>query len=145
PGGRAVKARAIGKKQKDAPARGPEGGGGASPLGYRETKTSKERIAMVEALKKQVYQANMLLPEYRLITFTWGNCSGVDRESGLMAIKPSGVEYDRLSSEDMVLVDVKTGKKVEGKCNPSSDTATHCELYRSFPKIGGVVHTHSLW
>ena len=100
---------------------------------------------MLEALKEQVYQANMLLPEYRLITFTWGNVSGVDRESGLMAIKPSGVEYDRLSPEDMVLVDVKTGKKVEGKWNPSSDTATHCELYRSFPKIGGVVHTHSRW
>ena len=100
---------------------------------------------MLEALKEQVYRANMLLPQYRLVTFTWGNVSGVDRESGLMAIKPSGVEYDQLSPEDMVLVDIRTGKKVEGKWNPSSDTATHCVLYRSFPKIGGVVHTHSRW
>ena len=100
---------------------------------------------MLEALKEQVYRANMLLPQYRLVTFTWGNVSGVDRESGLMAIKPSGVEYGQLSPEDMVLVDIRTGKKVEGKWNPSSDTATHCQLYRSFPKIGGVVHTHSRW
>ena len=92
---------------------------------------------MLEALKEQVYRANMLLPQYRLVTFTWGNVSGVDRESGLMAIKPSGVEYDQLSPEDMVLVDIRTGKKAEGKWNPSSDTATHCELYRSFPKSAG--------
>lgn len=92
---------------------------------------------MLEQLKEQVYRANMLLPEHRLVTFTWGNVSGVDRESGIMAIKPSGVEYEKLSPEDMVLVDIRTGKKVEGKWNPSSDTATHCELYRSFEAIGG--------
>lgn len=100
---------------------------------------------MLEQLKEQVYQANMLLPAHHLVTFTWGNVSGVDRESGIMAIKPSGVEYDKLSPEDMVLVDIHTGKKVEGKWNPSSDTDTHCELYRSFESIGGVVHTHSRW
>ena len=87
----------------------------------------------------------MLLPAHHLVTFTWGNVSGIDRESGIMAIKPSGVEYDQLSPEDMVLVDIRTGKKVEGKWNPSSDTDTHCELYRSFENIGGVVHTHSRW
>ena len=100
---------------------------------------------MLEQLKEQVYEANMLLPQHHLVTFTWGNVSGVDRESGLMAIKPSGIEYEQLSPEDMVLVDIETGKKVEGKWNPSSDTATHCELYRSFATIGGVVHTHSRW
>lgn len=100
---------------------------------------------MLEQLKEQVYKANLLLPSYQLVTFTWGNVSGYDRESGLMAIKPSGVEYERLTPEDMVLVDVKTGKKVEGRWNPSSDTATHCELYRSFEGIGGIVHTHSRW
>ena len=100
---------------------------------------------MLEQLKEQVYEANMLLPQHHLVTFTWGNVSGVDRESGLMAIKPSGIEYEQLSPEDMVLVDIETGKKVEGKWNPSSDTATHCELYRSFATIGGVVHTHSPW
>lgn len=100
---------------------------------------------MLEQLKEQVWRANLLLPKYNLVTFTWGNVSGIDRESGLMAIKPSGVEYDRLTPEDMVLVDIATGQKAEGKWNPSSDTATHCELYRSFPTIGGVVHTHSRW
>ena len=100
---------------------------------------------MLEQLKEQVYRANMLLPEHRLVTFTWGNVSGVDRESGIMAIKPSGVEYEKLSPEDMVLVDIRTGKKVEGKWNPSSDTATHCELYRSFEHHRRVVHTHSRW
>ena len=77
---------------------------------------------MLEKLKEEVYKANMLLPKYKLITFTWGNVSGIDRESGIMAIKPSGVEYDLLRPEDMVLVDVNTGKKVEGDLNPSSDT-----------------------
>lgn len=100
---------------------------------------------MLEELKRRVYDSNMLLPKYKLVTFTWGNVSGVDRESGLMAIKPSGIEYEKLAPEDMVLVDINTGEKVEGKWNPSSDTATHCELYRSFPNIGGVVHTHSRW
>ena len=100
---------------------------------------------MLESLKKEVCAANLLLPKHGLVTFTWGNVSGYDRESGLMAIKPSGVEYDVLTPEDIVLVDVKTGQKAEGKLNPSSDTDTHCELYRCFPNIGGVVHTHSRW
>lgn len=86
----------------------------------------------------------MLLPEYRLITFTWGNVSGIDREKRLFVIKPSGVEYDRLKPEDMVVVDLD-GNKVEGDMNPSSDTETHRLLYREFPNIGGVVHTHSRW
>ncbi|WP_099205060.1 L-ribulose-5-phosphate 4-epimerase [Scatolibacter rhodanostii] len=100
---------------------------------------------MLEELKQRVYEANMLLPKYKLITFTWGNVSEIDRETGIMAIKPSGVEYDELKAEDIVLVDIQTGKKVEGKMNPSSDTDTHAELYRAFPEIGGVVHTHSRW
>lgn len=100
---------------------------------------------MLEDLKKKVYEANMLLPHYKLITFTWGNVSGVDREKGLMVIKPSGVEYDTMKAEDMVVVDLKTGKKVDGDLNPSSDTDTHVALYNAFPNIGGVVHTHSRW
>ncbi len=99
---------------------------------------------MLEELKKEVYKANMLLPEYGLVTFTWGNVSGVDREKKLFVIKPSGVEYEKLTPEDMVVVDFE-GNKVEGKYNPSSDTATHAELYRKFEDIGGVVHTHSSW
>ena len=91
---------------------------------------------MLEQLKKEVYEANMLLPQYHLITFTWGNVSGIDRESGLFVIKPSGVEYDQLTPEDMVVVDLM-GNKVEGKYNPSSDTATHVVLYNRFPEIGG--------
>ena len=97
---------------------------------------------MLEELKKQVYEANMELPKYGLVTFTWGNVSAIDRESGLFVIKPSGVEYDKLTPEDMVVVDLD-GKKVEGRYNPSSDTATHVELYKAFPQIGGVVHTHT--
>ena len=89
---------------------------------------------MLEQLKKDVYEANMLLPKYGLVTFTWGNVSGIDRESGLLVIKPSGVEYDRLKPEDMVVVDLK-GNKVEGEYNPSSDTATHVVLYNRFPKV----------
>lgn len=100
---------------------------------------------MLEKLKEEVHRANMLLPRHGLVTFTWGNVSGIDRASGLMAIKPSGVEYEALEPQDMVLVDIATGQKAEGRLNPSSDTATHCELYRSFPGIGGVVHTHSRW
>ncbi|MCR5486372.1 MAG: L-ribulose-5-phosphate 4-epimerase [Lachnospiraceae bacterium] len=99
---------------------------------------------MLEELKKEVYEANMLLPKYGLVTFTWGNVSGVDREQKLFVIKPSGVEYESLSPEDMVVVDFD-GNKVEGRYNPSSDTATHAVLYRSFGDIGGVVHTHSSW
>lgn len=100
---------------------------------------------MLEALKQSVYEANLLLPKHGLVTFTWGNVSGVDREQGLMVIKPSGVEYDTMRAEDMVVVDLKTGKKVEGDLNPSSDTDTHVVLYNAFPEIGGIVHTHSRW
>ena len=100
---------------------------------------------MLEQLKEAVYKANMLLPQYELVTFTWGNVSGVDREKGLIVIKPSGVEYGEMRPEDMVVVDLKTGKKVEGDLNPSSDTDTHVALYNAFPHIGGVVHTHSRW
>ena len=97
---------------------------------------------MLEQLKKEVYEANMLLPKHGLITFTWGNVSGIDREKGLIVIKPSGVEYDVMKPEDMVVVDLD-GKRVEGDLNPSSDTPTHIELYKAFKNIGGVVHTHS--
>ena len=100
---------------------------------------------MLESLKEQVCKANLELPKYGLVTFTWGNVSGVDRESGLMVIKPSGVEYDNMTAEDMVVVSLATGEKVEGKWKPSSDTATHVALYNAFPNIGGVVHTHSRW
>ena len=99
---------------------------------------------MLEQLKKEVYEANMLLPRYNLVTFTWGNVSGIDRESGLFVIKPSGVDYDKLRPEDMVVVDLD-GNRVEGEMNPSSDTATHVELYKAFPNIRGIVHTHSPW
>lgn len=99
---------------------------------------------MLEQLKNKVYEANMLLPKYGLVTFTWGNVSAIDRESGLFVIKPSGVDYDQLKPEDMVVVNLE-GNKVEGHYNPSSDTATHVELYKAFPEIGGVVHTHSSW
>lgn len=97
---------------------------------------------MLEELKQQVYEANMLLPKYGLVTFTWGNVSGIDKDMGLFVIKPSGVEYDKLTPDDMVVMDLD-GNKVEGRYNPSSDTATHLELYKAFPEIGGVVHTHS--
>lgn len=99
---------------------------------------------MLEELKKRVYEANMLLPKYGLVTFTWGNVSEIDRETGYFAIKPSGVDYDKLRPEDMVLVDLE-GNVVEGHYNPSSDTPTHVELYKAFSKIGGIVHTHSSW
>ena len=100
---------------------------------------------MVEGLKQQVLEANLLLPEHGLVTFTWGNVSGVDREQGVMVIKPSGVEYAAMTPEDMVVVDLKTGDRVEGKWKPSSDTDTHLALYRAFPELGGIVHTHSRW
>lgn len=99
---------------------------------------------MLEQLKKEVYEANMLLPRYGLVTFTWGNVSGIDRENGLFVIKPSGVEYEKLTPEDMVVVDLE-GNKVEGRYDPSSDTPTHTELYNRFPQLGGIVHTHSAW
>ena len=97
---------------------------------------------MLEELKKQVYEANMELPKRGLITYTWGNVSGIDREKGLFVIKPSGVDYDELKPEDMVVLDLE-GNIVEGKLRPSSDTPTHLELYKAFEEIGGVVHTHS--
>jgi len=100
---------------------------------------------MLEELKEQVCQANRLLPEYGLVTFTWGNVSGVDRERGLMVIKPSGVEYDGMTAGDMAVVSLETGERVEGRYKPSSDAPTHAALYRAFPGIGGVVHTHSRW
>lgn len=99
---------------------------------------------MLEELKKQVYEANMLLPKFKMVTFTWGNVSGIDREKGLFVIKPSGVDYEIMKPEDMVVVDLK-GNVVEGGYRPSSDTATHVVLYNEFPNIGGVVHTHSPW
>ena len=97
---------------------------------------------MLEQLKKEVYEANLLLPKYQLITFTWGNVSGIDRERGLIVIKPSGVDYQSMQAEDMVVCDWQ-GKVVEGRFKPSSDLMTHLELYRHFTTIGGVVHTHS--
>lgn len=97
---------------------------------------------MLEELKQLVYEANMELPRYGLVTFTWGNVSAVDREKGLVVIKPSGMEYDRLTPDSMVVVNLD-GERVEGSYNPSSDTATHIQLYREFPEIGGIVHTHS--
>ena len=99
---------------------------------------------MLEHLKEAVCEANLLLPRYGLVTFTWGNVSQIDRETGLVAIKPSGVPYEGMTPEDMVLVDLD-GKVVEGKWKPSSDTPTHVELYRAFPECRGIVHTHSRW
>ena len=97
---------------------------------------------MLEKLKEEVYLANMELPKRGLVTYTWGNVSGIDREKGLFVIKPSGVEYDELKPSDMVVMDLK-GNKIEGDMNPSSDTKTHMVLYNAFPKVGGIVHTHS--
>lgn len=99
---------------------------------------------MLEELKRAVYRANMDLPKYGLVTFTWGNVSAIDRETGYFVIKPSGVPYEELKPEDMVVMDLEMNK-IEGEMNPSSDTATHCELYKAFPAIGGIVHTHSPW
>lgn len=99
---------------------------------------------MLESLKAEVLKANLLLPKYGLVVFTWGNVSAIDREKGLVAIKPSGVEYDAMTADDIVIVDLD-GKVIEGKLKPSSDTPTHLELYRKFPDLGGIVHTHSRW
>ena len=108
-------------------------------------KRKEYRKYMLEELKRQVCEANLLLPKYGLVTFTWGNVSGVDRESGLMVIKPSGVDYAGMKPDDMTVVELATGRTVEGRWKPSSDTPTHLELYRRCPDIGGVVHTHSRW
>ncbi len=97
---------------------------------------------MLEELKQAVYEANMELPARNLVTYTWGNVSGIDRQKGLFVIKPSGVDYEKLRPEDMVVMDLE-GNKVEGDMNPSSDTPTHLELYKAFEKVGGIVHTHS--
>lgn len=99
---------------------------------------------MLEELKKKVFEANLQLVEYGLVVLTWGNVSGIDRETGLFVIKPSGVPYDKMTADDMVVMNLN-GEKVEGKLNPSSDTPTHLELYRKFDNIGGIVHTHSSW
>lgn len=99
---------------------------------------------MLKQLKKEVYEANMMLPKHGLVTFTWGNVSGIDRKKGLFVIKPSGVDYDKLTPDDMVVMDL-AGNQVEGDLNPSSDTKTHLVLYNRFPQIGGIVHTHSTW
>lgn len=98
---------------------------------------------MLKELRNIVYEANMELPKRGLVTYTWGNTSGVDRERGLMVIKPSGVKYEDLSPENMVVISLEDGSRIEGDYNPSSDTKTHLEVYRSFPNIGGIVHTHS--
>ena len=100
---------------------------------------------MLEALKEQVCKANLELVRHGLVTFTWGNVSGIDREAGLVVIKPSGVAYETMTAEDMVVVSLETGGVVEGKWKPSSDTPTHLVLYRAFSNIGGIVHTHSRW
>jgi L-ribulose-5-phosphate 4-epimerase len=100
---------------------------------------------MLKKLKEQVFQANLLLPKHGLVTFTWGNVSGIDREKGLAVIKPSGVPYETMKRDDMVVVELETGKVVDGELKPSSDTPTHLELYKAFPNIGGIVHTHSRW
>ncbi len=99
-------------------------------------------VLMLESLKERVCRANLMLVKYGLVTLTWGNVSEIDRESGLVVIKPSGVKYDEMTPDDMVVVDLD-GNKAEGRLNPSSDTPTHLELYKKFPEIGGITHTHS--
>ncbi len=99
---------------------------------------------MLEKLKQEVYEANLELPKRGLVTYTWGNVSAIDRTTGYVVIKPSGVEYEAMKPEDMVVLDLM-GNRIEGKYQPSSDTPTHLELYKSFPEIGGIVHTHSTW
>lgn len=100
---------------------------------------------MLEELKQKVLEANLQLPKLNLVAFTWGNVSAIDRASGVMVIKPSGVTYETMQAEQMVCVDLESGKVVEGSLRPSSDTPTHLALYRAFPSIGGIVHTHSRW
>jgi L-ribulose-5-phosphate 4-epimerase len=100
---------------------------------------------MLKKLKEEVFQANLLLPKHGLVTFTWGNVSGINRKKGLVVIKPSGVPYETMKVDDMVVVELETGKVVEGDLKPSSDTDTHLELFKAYPNIGGIVHTHSRW
>lgn len=104
----------------------------------------KRRLSVLEELKQQVLKANLELPKRDLVTFTWGNVSGIDREKNLVVIKPSGIEYENMTVNDLVVVDLN-GNIIEGHLKPSSDTKTHLELYKSFPNIGGIVHTHSTW
>lgn len=99
---------------------------------------------MLEQLKQAVYEANMELPKRGLVTYTWGNVSAIDRESGYLVIKPSGVDYEKMKAEDMVVLDLE-GNRIEGSFRPSSDTPTHIELYKKYPSLGGIVHTHSTW
>ena len=99
---------------------------------------------MLENLKKEVFKANQLLQKYNLVTFTWGNASGFNKETGLIAIKPSGVEYSKMCADDMVIIDLNCNI-IEGKMRPSSDAPTHTEIYKTFPETGGIVHTHSKW
>src|SRR5687767_3336670 len=101
-------------------------------------------MSMLETLKKEVLAANLKLQEHQLVTFTWGNVSGIDREKELIVIKPSGVEYSELTADDLVVLNLE-GEVVEGSLKPSSDTPTHVYLYNAFPNIGGIVHTHSQW
>ena len=103
-----------------------------------------EGICVLDRLKEEVFQANLELPKHGLVKYTWGNASGIDRDSGLFVIKPSGVEYEKMKPSDMVVLDLD-GNVVEGEMNPSSDTVTHAVLYRHYPEIGGIVHTHSTW
>ena len=100
---------------------------------------------MLEELKEKVFKANLDLVKHRLVIFTWGNVSGIDREKGMVVIKPSGVSYETMKASDMVVVSLQSGKVIEGELYPSSDTPTHLELYRNFPEIGGIVHTHSTY
>ena len=111
----------------------------------KKNKQLKTKDIMLEELKEKVFKANLDLVKHNLVLFTWGNVSGIDREKGLVVIKPSGVDYDTMKASDMVVVDLETGKVVEGDLNPSSDTPTHLVLYRAFPELGGVVHTHSTY
>jgi L-ribulose-5-phosphate 4-epimerase len=105
----------------------------------------EKELIMLNQLKQSVFEANLLLPENDLIKLTWGNVSGIDRKSGLVVIKPSGVTYENMTADDMVVVELVSGKTVDGKLSPSSDTATHLVLYRAFENIGAIVHTHSKW
>ena len=100
---------------------------------------------MLEELREQVFQANLMLPKHSLVTFTWGNVSGIDRDKGLIVIKPSGIAYEKLRADDMVVVELESGKALDNRLNPSSDTTTHLEIYKAFKDIGGIVHTHSRW
>lgn len=106
---------------------------------------AKIGVSMYTQLKNRVYEANMLLPKYNLVKFTWGNVSEIDRENSIIGIKPSGIEYEDLTPNDIVIVDLETGNVVEGNLKPSSDTKTHLEIYRNFDNVGGIVHTHSQW